>query len=265
MPRSSWSASDALCDRRSRPCLVAPMDGVLRRVGALEVGGRALPWGPCLLSTEMVGLTACGPLSRFCLRLRKKGVPPHQASFLSKYRERDLIGVLVERRVGWAHSPVRDVTVQMTAVAGGQGHALFVGTVACDLSWRKDRSSVFGVHGSSREVFPVPIVVVRDSDCLLRRVRGVSEKLVLPRKVDRPSGQGSPCRGGRVKLAVGLPAKDVFNHLYGRRSFVRAPFEVVVGRRIPHLSVIGLSVGEVDHSGCARRKGCPRRRVACIL
>ncbi|OWM67764.1 hypothetical protein CDL15_Pgr017461 [Punica granatum] len=47
----------------------------------------------------------------------------------------------------------------MTAVAGGQGHALFVGTIACDLSWRKDRSSVFGVHGSSR-VFHVSIVVV---------------------------------------------------------------------------------------------------------
>ncbi|OWM67763.1 hypothetical protein CDL15_Pgr017460 [Punica granatum] len=53
-----------------------------------------------------------------------------------------------------------------------------------------------------------------------RRVRGVSEKLVLPRKVDRPSGQGSPCRGGRVKLAVGLPAKDVFNHLYGEMLVV---------------------------------------------
>ncbi|PKI44943.1 hypothetical protein CRG98_034638 [Punica granatum] len=38
---------------------------------------------------------------------------------------------------------------------------------------------------------------------------GVSEKLALPRKVDRPSGHGSPCRGGRVKVAVGLPAKEV--------------------------------------------------------
>ncbi|OWM74455.1 hypothetical protein CDL15_Pgr003958 [Punica granatum] len=68
---------------------------------------------------------------------------------------------------GVGPSPVRGVTIQMTAVAGGQGHALFVGTVACDLSWRNGRSSVFGVHGSSREVFPVSIVVVRDSDCFL--------------------------------------------------------------------------------------------------
>ncbi|PKI36946.1 hypothetical protein CRG98_042647 [Punica granatum] len=46
------------------------------------------------------------------------------------------------------------------------------------------------------------------------QLREVSEKLALPRKVDRPSSQGSPCHGGRVKVAVGLPAKDVFNHLY---------------------------------------------------
>ncbi|OWM84436.1 hypothetical protein CDL15_Pgr026444 [Punica granatum] len=46
-------------------------------------------------------------------------------------------------------------------------------------------------------------------------LRGVSEKLALPSKVDRPSGHGSPCRGGRVKVAVGLPAKEVFTHLYG--------------------------------------------------
>ncbi|PKI76495.1 hypothetical protein CRG98_003113 [Punica granatum] len=70
------------------------------------------------------------------------------------------------RRVGWAHSPVGGVTVQMTPVAGGQGHAPFVGAIACDLSWREGRSLVFGVQRGSREVFLVSIVVVWDSDCL---------------------------------------------------------------------------------------------------
>ncbi|PKI74456.1 hypothetical protein CRG98_005138 [Punica granatum] len=77
----------------------------------------------------------------------------------------------------------------------------------------------------------------------------VSEKLALPRKVDQPSGHGSPCRRGRVKVAVGLPAKEVLTHLYGGIN----------------LSVINPSVGEVDHGGYARREGCPGRRVACIL
>ncbi|OWM78148.1 hypothetical protein CDL15_Pgr014967 [Punica granatum] len=36
-------------------------------------------------------------------------------------------------------------------------------------------------------------------------------------KVDRPLGHDSPCRGGRVKAAVGLPAKEVFTHLYETR------------------------------------------------
>ncbi|PKI52594.1 hypothetical protein CRG98_027022 [Punica granatum] len=31
-------------------------------------------------------------------------------------------------------------------VASGLGHAMFVGAVACDLSWREGRSSVFGVR-----------------------------------------------------------------------------------------------------------------------
>ncbi|PKI71113.1 hypothetical protein CRG98_008481 [Punica granatum] len=56
-----------------------------------------------------------------------------------------------QRRVGWAHSPAGSVTVQMTPVAGGQGHAPFIGAVAYDLSWREDQSSVFGVQGGSRE------------------------------------------------------------------------------------------------------------------
>ncbi|OWM91268.1 hypothetical protein CDL15_Pgr000212 [Punica granatum] len=67
------------------------------------------------------------------------------------------LGPIFDRQCEWVRSPV----------AGGLGHAMFVGAVACGLSWRDGRSSVFGVHGSSREVLPVSIVVVRDSDCLL--------------------------------------------------------------------------------------------------
>ncbi|OWM76961.1 hypothetical protein CDL15_Pgr011686 [Punica granatum] len=67
------------------------------------------------------------------------------------------LGSFFDRQCNRAGSPV----------AGGLGHAMIVGAVACDLSWREGRSSVFGVHENSREVFPVSIVVVRDSDCLL--------------------------------------------------------------------------------------------------
>ncbi|PKI46461.1 hypothetical protein CRG98_033159 [Punica granatum] len=45
-------------------------------------------------------------------------------------------------------------------VTGGLGHAMIVGAVACDLSWRDGRSSVFGVQGDSREAGP---------NCLLDR------------------------------------------------------------------------------------------------
>ncbi|PKI59989.1 hypothetical protein CRG98_019621 [Punica granatum] len=41
-------------------------------------------------------------------------------------------------RVGRDHSSVGDVTVLVTFAAGGQGHALFVGAVACDLLRLKD-------------------------------------------------------------------------------------------------------------------------------
>ncbi|PKI49286.1 hypothetical protein CRG98_030329 [Punica granatum] len=34
-----------------------------------------------------------------------------------------------------------------------------------------------------------------------------------PEEVGRPLGQGSPCRGGKVKIAGGLPAKEVLAHL----------------------------------------------------
>ncbi|OWM84152.1 hypothetical protein CDL15_Pgr028144 [Punica granatum] len=51
-------------------------------------------------------------------------------------------------------------------------------------------------------------------------LRGVREKLALPRKVHRSSSHDSPCRGGRVKVAVSLPAKEVFTHLYGEMLVV---------------------------------------------
>ncbi|OWM76832.1 hypothetical protein CDL15_Pgr023718 [Punica granatum] len=42
------------------------------------------------------------------------------------------------RRVGRDHYPVGDVTVLVTFAAGGQGHALFVGAIVCDLLRRED-------------------------------------------------------------------------------------------------------------------------------
>ncbi|PKI36713.1 hypothetical protein CRG98_042893 [Punica granatum] len=65
------------------------------------------------------------------------------------------------------HSPVGDVTVLVTFAAGGQGHALFVGAVACDLLWREGWDSVLKFQGAGREVFIVLIVVVQGSNCPL--------------------------------------------------------------------------------------------------
>ncbi|PKI70468.1 hypothetical protein CRG98_009138 [Punica granatum] len=45
-------------------------------------------------------------------------------------------------RVGRDHSPVGDVTVLVTFAAGGQGHALLVGAVACDLLRREGWDSL---------------------------------------------------------------------------------------------------------------------------
>ncbi|PKI68275.1 hypothetical protein CRG98_011355 [Punica granatum] len=42
-------------------------------------------------------------------------------------------------------------------------------------------------------------------------LRWISEKLALLRKVDRSSGHGSPCHGGRMKVVVGLPAKETLS------------------------------------------------------
>ncbi|PKI61579.1 hypothetical protein CRG98_018025 [Punica granatum] len=67
------------------------------------------------------------------------------------------------------HSLVGDVTVLVTFAAGGQGHALFVGVVACDLLWKEGWDSVFKFQGVGREVFIVLIVVVQGPSCLFHR------------------------------------------------------------------------------------------------
>ncbi|OWM74142.1 hypothetical protein CDL15_Pgr008453 [Punica granatum] len=72
-----------------------------------------------------------------------------------------------QRRVGRDHSPVGDVTVLVTFVAGGQGHALFVGAIACDLLRREGWDSMSKFQGAGREVFIVLIVVVQGPSCLL--------------------------------------------------------------------------------------------------
>ncbi|OWM90302.1 hypothetical protein CDL15_Pgr014140 [Punica granatum] len=51
--------------------------------------------------------------------------------------------------------------------AGGQGHALFVGAVACDLFRMEGWNSVSKFQGAGREVFIVLIVVVQGSSYLL--------------------------------------------------------------------------------------------------
>ncbi|PKI72889.1 hypothetical protein CRG98_006757 [Punica granatum] len=59
------------------------------------------------------------------------------------------------------HSPIGDVTVLVTFASGGQGHALFVGAVACDLLWREGWDLMSKFQGAGREVFIVLIVVVQ--------------------------------------------------------------------------------------------------------
>ncbi|OWM75289.1 hypothetical protein CDL15_Pgr012249 [Punica granatum] len=65
------------------------------------------------------------------------------------------------------HSPVGDVTVLVTFATGGQGHALFVGAVACDLLWKEGWDSVSKFQGARQQVFIVLIVIVQGSSCLL--------------------------------------------------------------------------------------------------
>ncbi|PKI44050.1 hypothetical protein CRG98_035580 [Punica granatum] len=125
-------------------------------------------------------------------------------------------------------------------VVGGLRHAIFVGAVAYDLSWREGRR---GSNYPGRRRASAPEVCtwarwrharttrkdalgcaggcaqLREEKCARSRddawLCGVNLKLVLPRKADRPSGHGSPCLEGRMKVAVGLPAKEALTHLYG--------------------------------------------------
>ncbi|PKI69347.1 hypothetical protein CRG98_010253 [Punica granatum] len=126
---------------------------------ALEADGHAC------LSIETVALKACGSFERFRRRLHR-GTSLSGPSLL-KYRKKDPIGVLEEWRVGRDHSLVGDVTILVTFAAGGQGHALFVGAVACDFLWRGGWDSVSKFQGAGWEVFIVLIVVVQGSSCLL--------------------------------------------------------------------------------------------------
>ncbi|PKI40431.1 hypothetical protein CRG98_039179 [Punica granatum] len=75
--------------------------------------------------------------------------------------------VPVKTRRAESHWDMRVGQCDRSPVAGGLGHAMFVGAAACDLSWGEGQSSVFGVRGGSREVFPISIVVVWDLGCLL--------------------------------------------------------------------------------------------------
>ncbi|PKI59767.1 hypothetical protein CRG98_019841 [Punica granatum] len=112
-----------------------------------------------------------------------------------------------QRRVGRDHSPVGDVIVLVTFAAGGQGHALFVGAVACDLLWREGWDSVSKFQGAGWEAFIVLIVVVQDSsgtqadtvDCCRRRVEGlhggIARCMVLCYKDRAIYGWGLPTQG----------------------------------------------------------------------
>ncbi|PKI60936.1 hypothetical protein CRG98_018670 [Punica granatum] len=88
-------------------------------------------------------------------------------------------------------------------VAGGMGHAMFVGAVACDLSWR-DGGGMLARRGRTHSVVLVDVLSfakkrVRSRDDAW--LHGFREKLALLRKVHRSLGHGSPCRGKRVKVA----------------------------------------------------------------
>ncbi|PKI33241.1 hypothetical protein CRG98_046363 [Punica granatum] len=111
------------------------------------------------------------------------------------------------------------------------------------------------------------VVLADVLNCVKRRVRsrdgawlrGVREKLALPRKVHRSSGhdtllwrEGEGRALSRSPTTLEVRASAALDLRSGSE---RAPSKVVVGRPFPHLSQ--QLIGEV--------KGCPGRRVACIL
>ncbi|PKI73751.1 hypothetical protein CRG98_005855 [Punica granatum] len=94
-------------------------------------------------------------------------------------------------------------------VAGGLGHAMIIGAVACDISWREGRSSVFGVQEGSREVFPVSIVGVGDRTSLVGVVRAC--RGVCMGKVEACSHDAK----GRTRLCrrlCSVARRDVCDH-----------------------------------------------------
>ncbi|OWM87866.1 hypothetical protein CDL15_Pgr008312 [Punica granatum] len=91
--------------------------------------------------------------------------------------------------------------MQMTFAASGQGHALFIRVVACDLLRREGWDSMSKYQEAGREVFIVRIEIVW----------GLSEELALSGKVGRPSSHRLPCHGGRMKIVGGLPSLGGFD------------------------------------------------------
>ncbi|OWM63181.1 hypothetical protein CDL15_Pgr022326 [Punica granatum] len=76
---------------------------------------------------------------------------------------------------------------------------------------RTTRKDLLGCAGGCAQLHEEMCARLRDDVWL----HWISEKLALLRKMDRSSGHGSPCRGGRMKVVVGLPVKEVLTHLYG--------------------------------------------------
>ncbi|PKI66968.1 hypothetical protein CRG98_012633 [Punica granatum] len=154
-------SSGVLCDRRSRSCIVAPVEALLKpNVSCL---------GTCRCMLSVMGL--CSGEDPICpgVSLDLGGDARVEVEWFVR---------LSLSSASWRgdHFPIGDVTVLVTFAAVGQGHALFVGAVACDLLRREGWDSV--------------------------------GEFALPEEVGRPLGHGSPCRGGKVKIAGGLPAKE---------------------------------------------------------
>ncbi|OWM65035.1 hypothetical protein CDL15_Pgr028753 [Punica granatum] len=115
---------------------------------------------------------------------------------------------------------------------------------------RTTRKDALGCAGGCAQLLEEKCARSRDDAWLC----GVNLKLVLPRKADRPSGHGSPCLEGRMKVAVGLPAKEALTHLYGLgeiplRLWLADEFLVFLSSL--SAKVIDHVVGEVDYGGCA--------------
>ncbi|PKI61893.1 hypothetical protein CRG98_017722 [Punica granatum] len=135
-------------------------------------------------------------------------------------------------RVGRDHSPAKDVTVVVTFEAGGQGHALLVGAVACDLLRREgwDSVSKFQANWPGR--------------CHASTLRDM-HKLALELLIVSPWRKGedherSTYKGGHNFVYRVLVA--------GLGEFPPSCGWSASSSSLSNLSVIELSVGEVDHA-----------------